>query len=101
MHFYMVLRQMNGNYLIYEGPGQVVKYYKHIARLRISQIKIARNVEAEITNFVYEKIRQASHNFSKYEFKYIRFEHVQTSTSFIQFEKAADHLEFIKLFDQQ
>ena len=26
---------------------------------------------------------------------------MQTSTSFIQFEKAADHLEFIKLFDQQ
>ena len=82
-------------------PAPVVKYYKHIARLRISQIKIARNVEAEITNFVYEKIRQTSHNFSKYEFKYIRFENVQTSTSFIQFEKAADHLEFIKLLDQQ
>ena len=101
MHFYMVLRPMNGNYLIYEGPDQVVEYYKRKARLRISQIKIARNVEAEITNFVYEKIRQASHNFSKYKFKYIRFANVQTSTSFIQFEKAADHLEFIKLLDQQ
>ena len=90
MQFYMILRQMK-HYLIYEGPDQVAKHYKHIARLRISQIKIARNVESEITNFVYDKIRQASHRFSRYEFKYFRFENVWTSTSFIQFEKASDH----------
>ena len=80
----MVLRRMNGSYLIHEGPSRVEKYYKHIARIRISQIRIARNLESEITNFVYDKIRQANHAFSKYEFKYIRFT-ANTTTSFTFF----------------
>lgn len=61
--------------------------------------RIARNVESEITNFIYDKIRQADHAFSKYEFKYIRFS-ANTTTSFIQFERTVDHLEFIKLLDR-
>jgi hypothetical protein len=88
--------------VINDKPDNIVELVRQSRNghwFSISQIRIARNVETEITNFIYDKIRTADYSFSKYEFKYMRFS-ANTTTSFIQFERTADHLEFIKLLDR-
>ena len=71
-----------------------------MCRLRIGNIYVKANVENLITNFVYHPIRQSTYRFSTYELKLNRM-NANTATAFIQFERCADHLEFIRLMDQQ
>jgi hypothetical protein len=81
----MVLRRMDGNYLIHEGPSRVAKYE--------IEMWSQKSPTSSMTKFDKQTTPLVNMNLNRCTI-------ANTTTSFIQFERTADHLEFIKLLDR-